>query len=241
MAKSSKSAASASKPSSAMGTKTNKSEIDDIFAAPIKASGSGTSNSSKTGGSKASDKVKSPTESGSSKQSSKHKNSNSSLDHLNVPATKRKRPTQSSSTTTSTSTHTSNPPKKKPKTPVQVVQDTSSLTPHHKTTSTLLQKDDDDVQEFIDSRGTSGDRRKRTVDGLRIFTVEELRLGEQGAGETSLCPFDCDCCKCPSPSRSGAERGWGVFLWANLRFLFFFFCASFSSPIIHPPAKRRIC
>lgn len=33
---------------------------------------------------------------------------------------------------------------------------------------------------------------KYTEEGYRIYTSEELKLG-QGGG-TDLCPFDCDCC-----------------------------------------------
>ena len=35
--------------------------------------------------------------------------------------------------------------------------------------------------------------RKRTEEGYRIFTEEELGLNKKG-GDTDLCPFDCDCC-----------------------------------------------
>lgn len=37
-------------------------------------------------------------------------------------------------------------------------------------------------------------KRKRTGDGLTIYTEEELGIGKSDAGGTSLCPFDCDCC-----------------------------------------------
>ncbi|KAF6138213.1 hypothetical protein GIB67_011053 [Kingdonia uniflora] len=36
--------------------------------------------------------------------------------------------------------------------------------------------------------------RKRTVDGLTIFTEEELGFGKSDAGSSGLCPFDCTCC-----------------------------------------------
>ncbi|XP_031107447.1 uncharacterized protein C6G9.01c-like [Ipomoea triloba] len=36
--------------------------------------------------------------------------------------------------------------------------------------------------------------RKRTGDGLAIYTEEELGIGKADAGGTPLCPFDCDCC-----------------------------------------------
>lgn len=36
--------------------------------------------------------------------------------------------------------------------------------------------------------------RKRTEDGLAIYTEEELGLSKSEAGGTPLCPFDCSCC-----------------------------------------------
>ncbi|XP_022142164.1 uncharacterized protein C6G9.01c [Momordica charantia] len=36
--------------------------------------------------------------------------------------------------------------------------------------------------------------RKRTGDGLAIYTEEELGFGNADAGGTPLCPFDCSCC-----------------------------------------------
>lgn len=36
--------------------------------------------------------------------------------------------------------------------------------------------------------------RKKTSDGLAIYTEEELGINRTDAGSTSLCPFDCDCC-----------------------------------------------
>ncbi|KAL1535159.1 hypothetical protein AAHA92_31245 [Salvia divinorum] len=41
--------------------------------------------------------------------------------------------------------------------------------------------------------GTSGPR-KKTADGLALFSEEELGIGKPDAGGTALCPFDCDCC-----------------------------------------------
>ena len=38
-----------------------------------------------------------------------------------------------------------------------------------------------------------GKGRKRTEEGYRIYTEEELGLNKKG-GDTDLCPFDCDCC-----------------------------------------------
>lgn len=36
--------------------------------------------------------------------------------------------------------------------------------------------------------------RKKTGDGLVIYSEEELGIGKADAGGTRLCPFDCDCC-----------------------------------------------
>ncbi|KAI9503084.1 hypothetical protein BX070DRAFT_224701 [Coemansia spiralis] len=47
-------------------------------------------------------------------------------------------------------------------------------------------KDDD----FADSKGKNS---KYTEDGLRVFYMEDLKIGE-GEGETEQCPFDCECC-----------------------------------------------
>ncbi|XP_042051755.1 uncharacterized protein C6G9.01c-like [Salvia splendens] len=40
---------------------------------------------------------------------------------------------------------------------------------------------------------TSG-LRKKTADGLAVFSEEELGIGKPDAGGTALCPFDCDSC-----------------------------------------------
>jgi hypothetical protein len=36
--------------------------------------------------------------------------------------------------------------------------------------------------------------RKKTEDGLTIYTEEELGISKGDAGSTPLCPFDCSCC-----------------------------------------------
>ncbi|TKY59244.1 hypothetical protein E2542_SST16329 [Spatholobus suberectus] len=36
--------------------------------------------------------------------------------------------------------------------------------------------------------------RKKTEDGLSIYTEEELGIKNADAGNTPLCPFDCSCC-----------------------------------------------
>lgn len=38
-----------------------------------------------------------------------------------------------------------------------------------------------------------GGPRKKTEEGYKIFTMDELKIG-QGSGETADCPFDCKCC-----------------------------------------------
>ncbi|KAJ2786585.1 hypothetical protein GGI15_001389 [Coemansia interrupta] len=49
-------------------------------------------------------------------------------------------------------------------------------------------KADDDI--FADSRGKNS---KYTDDGMRVFYMDDLHIGE-GEGDTELCPFDCKCC-----------------------------------------------
>ncbi|CAN6481269.1 unnamed protein product [Victoria cruziana] len=36
--------------------------------------------------------------------------------------------------------------------------------------------------------------RKKTTDGLTIYSAEELGFDNPDAGGTPLCPFDCSCC-----------------------------------------------
>ncbi|OMP06354.1 hypothetical protein CCACVL1_01613 [Corchorus capsularis] len=40
----------------------------------------------------------------------------------------------------------------------------------------------------------SSGSRKKTGDGFAIYTEEELGINKADAGNTPLCPFDCDCC-----------------------------------------------
>ncbi|KAM0848345.1 hypothetical protein ACQ4PT_054441 [Festuca glaucescens] len=44
-------------------------------------------------------------------------------------------------------------------------------------------------EEFVQKRP-----RRRTNDGLTIYSADELGFGKADAGGTALCPFDCDCC-----------------------------------------------
>ncbi|GAA6028584.1 hypothetical protein JCM8097_007294 [Rhodosporidiobolus ruineniae] len=46
----------------------------------------------------------------------------------------------------------------------------------------------EEEERFMDSRGT----RRKTDDGLPIFSESELKIGL--GGDTELCPFDCQCC-----------------------------------------------
>jgi hypothetical protein len=43
------------------------------------------------------------------------------------------------------------------------------------------------AQELVDRPG-----RKKTDEGFKVYTEDELGLGEPGTGPN--CPFDCDCC-----------------------------------------------
>ncbi|KAL0431253.1 UNVERIFIED_CONTAM: hypothetical protein Sradi_0751300 [Sesamum radiatum] len=45
--------------------------------------------------------------------------------------------------------------------------------------------------QFTDTPSRS---RKKTADGLAVYTEDELGIGNPEAGGTSLCPFDCNCC-----------------------------------------------
>ncbi|KAJ1844642.1 hypothetical protein LPJ73_005103 [Coemansia sp. RSA 2703] len=47
-----------------------------------------------------------------------------------------------------------------------------------------------DDDSFADSRGKNS---KYTDDGMRVFYMDDLHIGE-GEGDTELCPFDCKCC-----------------------------------------------
>jgi hypothetical protein len=45
--------------------------------------------------------------------------------------------------------------------------------------------------EFFDARGKNS-KRKQTEEGYRVFSEDELKLGQ--SKDTPLCPFDCNCC-----------------------------------------------
>ncbi|KAJ3697760.1 hypothetical protein LUZ61_001465 [Rhynchospora tenuis] len=46
----------------------------------------------------------------------------------------------------------------------------------------------------LDEGSEAKANRRRTNDGLAIYSAEELGFGNPDAGGTALCPFDCDCC-----------------------------------------------
>ncbi|KAG1826100.1 uncharacterized protein BJ212DRAFT_323961 [Suillus subaureus] len=52
-----------------------------------------------------------------------------------------------------------------------------------------MHKEDED--RFKDSRGSAP--RRKTDDGFNIYKEDELGISNTG-GDTSLCPFDCECC-----------------------------------------------
>lgn len=173
---------------------TQASEIDDIFS-----TGGAGGSTSKTSGK--ADKAKPGKDAKVKAKSSGDDETKRSKDDK-----KRKRPQEPepSPSTKATIAATTEAKAKKPKSrAVQVVNDTSSsISSSHPppppparrpaSKSTAVSSFADDLDDFTDSRGTSA--RKRTEDGLRIFTAEELKLGQ--GGDTPLCPFDCDCCKC---------------------------------------------
>jgi hypothetical protein len=41
--------------------------------------------------------------------------------------------------------------------------------------------------------GLAAAERKKTEEGWKIYTEEELKLNKKG-GDTPQCPFDCNCC-----------------------------------------------
>ncbi|CAA6659419.1 unnamed protein product [Spirodela intermedia] len=46
------------------------------------------------------------------------------------------------------------------------------------------------------STGAAGEKkpRRKTADGLAIYSAEELGVANPDAGGTPMCPFDCSCC-----------------------------------------------
>lgn len=62
---------------------------------------------------------------------------------------------------------------------------------------------DDSDAAFADSRGLRNGGRKTTAEGWSVYSEAELGMDNPYAGETDLCPFDCDCCKFFSGGRLG--------------------------------------
>ena len=54
-----------------------------------------------------------------------------------------------------------------------------------------LKRNQSDNGKFVDLPSRP---RKKTEDGLTIYTEEELGISNADAGNTPLCPFDCSCC-----------------------------------------------
>ena len=48
----------------------------------------------------------------------------------------------------------------------------------------------------VQSGGFTGtdENGQKFVDGLRLFTEEDLKMNLPGSGMTKDCPFDCNCC-----------------------------------------------
>ena len=54
-----------------------------------------------------------------------------------------------------------------------------------------LKRNQSDNGKFVDLPSRP---RKKTEDGLTVYTEEELGISNADAGNTPLCPFDCSCC-----------------------------------------------
>jgi len=82
---------------------------------------------------------------------------------------------------------------KKRSAPETVVDPSIQSVPKKRLKSAGFSKDQSkgDEERFKDSRG-SGPRRK-TEEGYSIYYEDELGISPSG-GDTSSCPFDCDCC-----------------------------------------------
>jgi len=55
----------------------------------------------------------------------------------------------------------------------------------------LKLQNEQDAEFWKDSRGDS--TKRKVVDGLKIYTYEELNITNDSGG-TPDCPFDCKCC-----------------------------------------------
>ncbi|KAJ2910629.1 hypothetical protein GGI21_000671 [Coemansia aciculifera] len=101
-------------------------------------------------------------------------------------AVKKNAPTTETATTTAIAPTA---PPAKPKSSITIV-DASATSHSSLRTSQSHQPPPPKNDDFADSRGKSS---KYTEDGLRVFYMEDLRIGE-GEGATDQCPFDCSCC-----------------------------------------------
>ncbi|KAL0491187.1 hypothetical protein AKO1_010659 [Acrasis kona] len=66
---------------------------------------------------------------------------------------------------------------------------TKKENPKDKSTNKSNDEPDDD---FKNMRGEQKGR--KNIDGLPIYSLEELNPSGKRGGDTELCPFDCDCC-----------------------------------------------
>jgi hypothetical protein len=73
------------------------------------------------------------------------------------------------------------------KTPLPLVENPPKSGKKKKQSSRDAAKEDD---AFFDTRGEAATR--KVVDGLKVYSLEELGIGK--GGDTADCPFDCDCC-----------------------------------------------
>ena len=59
----------------------------------------------------------------------------------------------------------------------------------------LEQQKEEERKKRLERKKEENKKIKRTEEGYRIYTLEELGLDKnQYGGNTPLCPFDCDCC-----------------------------------------------
>ncbi|KAF8110376.1 hypothetical protein N665_0085s0101 [Sinapis alba] len=81
--------------------------------------------------------------------------------------------------------------RKKKKT-LEVETSEKEETPVKKAAMAKRKRKRSDVDGFNNNPKTGP--RKRTEDGLLVFTEDELGINKTNAGNTPLCPFDCQCC-----------------------------------------------
>lgn len=54
-------------------------------------------------------------------------------------------------------------------------------------------KDDKQTKKFYEPE-QSKNGRKQTDEGFKVYTEDELKIGDTVGGQSKDCPFDCDCC-----------------------------------------------